>query len=95
MSIFVGYVIFVTAFMDVGCKVLFAIEKLIVFLCERLREFLFPTPQIPDDVYEQICKEASDFIWAMHRPWDLDDMFGEYLCLVNEKCTDKWNELYG
>ena len=28
MSIFLGYIIFVTAFMAVGCIVLFAIEKI-------------------------------------------------------------------
>ena len=61
---------------------------------EQLKEFFFPTPQIPEDVYEQICKEASDFVWAMHRPWGHDDMFAEYMCLVNDMCVDKWNEMY-
>ena len=94
MSIFLGYIIFVTAFMAVGCIVLFAIEKLAVFLYEQLKEFFFPTPQIPEEVYEQICKIASDFVWAKHRSWDYDDMFAEYLCLVNDMCIEKWNEMY-
>ena len=62
---------------------------------QALKEFFYPTPQIPDDVYEQICKEASDFVWAKHRPWDYDDMFAEYMCLVNNMCIEKWNEMYG
>ena len=64
MNIFFGYIAFITAFMAVGCIVLYTLEKLIVFLYEQLKEFFFPTPQIPEDVYEQICKEASDFVWA-------------------------------
>ena len=94
MNILFGYIAFVTTFMVVGYIVLFAIEKLIVFLSKQLKEFFFPTPQIPEDVYEQICKEASDFVWAKHRPWTYDDMFAEYMCLVNDMCIDKWNELY-
>ena len=95
MSIFLGYIVFVAAFMAVGCVVLIFIEMLIIFLYEQLKEFFFPTPQIPDDVYEQICKDASDFVWAVHRPWNHDDMFREYLCLVNDKCIEKWDEMFG
>ena len=95
MNILFTYIDFTTAFMAVGCIVLYALEKIIVFLNEQLKEFFFPTQQIPDDVYEQICKEASDFVCAMHRPWDYDDMFAEYMCLVNDMCIDKWNEMYG
>ena len=95
MNIFFGYIAFITAFMAVGCIVLYAFEKLIVFLYEQLKEFFFPTPQIPEDIYEQICKEASDFVWAIHRPWGHDDMFREYLCLVNDKCIEKWDEMFG
>ena len=60
MNIFFGYIAFVAAFMAVGCIVLYAVEKLIFFLYKQFKEFFFPTPQIPEDVYEQICKEASD-----------------------------------
>ena len=94
MSIFHSYIAFITAIMAVGCIVLYALEKIIVFSCEQLKEFFFPTPQIPEDIYEQICKEASDFVWAMHRPLGHDDMFAEYMCLVNDMCIDKWNDLY-
>ena len=94
MSILFGYIAFITAFMAVGCIVLYALEKLIVFSYEQLKEFFFPTPQIPEDVYEQICKEASDFVWAKHRPWGEDPMFAEYSCLVNDMCIEKWNDLY-
>ena len=52
MSIFLSYIVFVAAFMLIGCIVLYAIEKLIVFLYEQLKELFFPTPQIPEDVYE-------------------------------------------
>ena len=62
MNIFLGYIVFVISFMTVGCIVLYALEKLIVFLYEQLKEFFFPTPQIPEEVYEQICKDASDFV---------------------------------
>ena len=94
MNVFLSYIAFVAAFMAVGCIVLYALEKLIVFLYEQLKEFFFPTPRIPEDVYEQICKEASDFVWAKHRPWVYDDMFAEYMCLVNDMCIEKWNEMY-
>jgi hypothetical protein len=95
MSIFLGYIVFVISFMAVGFIVLYALEKLIVFLYEQLKEFFFPIPQIPEDIYEQICKEASDFVWATHRPWGHDDMFREYLCLVNDKSIEKWDEMFG
>ena len=95
MSIFLGYIVFVSIFMAIGYVVLIAIEKLIIFSYHQLKEFFFPTPQIPEDVYEQICKEASDFVWTKHRPWGEDPMFAEYMCLVNDMCIDKWNELYG
>ena len=94
MNIFLSYIAFIITFMITGCIFLIAIEKLIIFLYEQLKELFFPTPQIPEDIYEQICAEASDFVWAKHRPWGLDDMFAEYLCLVNEMCIDKWNDLY-
>lgn len=94
MILFIGYIAFVTSFMAIGWVVLITFEKLIAFLYEQLKEYFFPTPQIPEDVYEQICKDASDFVWSKHRPWDYDDMFGEYICLVNDKCIQKWNELY-
>ena len=38
MNIFLGYISFVAAFMAVGYIVLFAIEKLAVFLYEQLKE---------------------------------------------------------
>ena len=94
MSIFLSYIVFVSVFMAVGYIVLIAIEKLIIFSCQQLKEFFFPTPQIPEDVYEQICKEASDFVWAKHRPWSYDDMFAEYMSVVNDMCIEKWNDLY-
>ena len=94
MDIFLGYIAFVATFMVFGCIVLIASEKLIIFFYEQLRKFFFPTPQIPEDVYNQICIEASDFVWAIHRPWGHDDMFREYLCLVNDKCIEKWNEMF-
>ena len=95
MNIFLSYLVFVIGFMAVGSIVLFATEKIIISLYKQLKDFIFPTRQIPEDVYEQICKEASDFVWAKHRPWAYDDMFAEYMCLVNDMCIDKWNEMYG
>ena len=94
MDIFLSYIASITAFMAVGSIVLYTVEKLIIFLYEQLKEFFFPTPQIPEDVYEQICKEASDFVWAKHRPWSYDDMFAEYMSVVNDMCIEKWNDLY-
>ena len=94
MNIFLGYIAFITAFMAIACMVLVAIEKLLIFSYEQLKKFFLPTPQIPEGVYENICKEASDFVWAKHRPWSHDDMFAEYMCLVNDMCIDKWNEIY-
>ncbi len=94
MIIFLGYIFFVVVFMAVGCIALYSIEKLIIFSYKQLKEFFLPTPQIPEDVYEQICKEARDFVLTKHRPWGCDDMFGEYLCLVNDMCIQKWNEMF-
>ena len=31
---------------------------------------------------------------AKHRPWGYDDMFAEYMCLVNDMCIEKWDEMY-
>ena len=36
MNIFLGYIAFTTVFMAVGCIVLYALEKLIVFSYEQL-----------------------------------------------------------
>ena len=35
MSVFLGYIAFITAFMAVGCIVLYVVEKLIVFLYKQ------------------------------------------------------------
>jgi hypothetical protein len=57
MNILFGYIAFITAFMAIGTIVLYALEKLIIFSYEQLKEFFFPTPEIPEDVYEQILKK--------------------------------------
>ncbi len=95
MEYLLGYIAFVFCFFLVGTLILFAIEKLLVITFKALKEYFYPTPKLSEEEANKIYKEASDFVHSKHRPWMYDDTFAEYLALVHELSTKRWNELYG
>ena len=95
MEYLLGYIAFTFGFFLIGTIVLFAIEKLLVVAFEALKEYFYPTPQLSEEESNKIYKEASDFVHSKHRPWMYDDTFAEYLALVHELSSKRWNELYG
>ena len=95
MEYLLGYIAFVFCFFLVGTLILFAIEKLIVVAFKALKEYFYPTPKLSEEEANKIYKEASDFVHSKHRPWMYDDTFAEYLALVHELSSKRWNELYG
>ena len=95
MEYLLGYIAFVFGFFLIGTLALFAIEKLLVVAFEALKEYFYPTPKLSEEEANKIYKEASDFVHSKHRPWMYDDTFAEYLCLVNDMCSDKLNKMYG
>ena len=95
MEYLLGYIAFVFCFFLVGTLILFAIEKLLIVAFETLKEYFYPTPKLSEEEANKIYKEASDFVHSKHRPWMYDDTFAEYLALVHELSSKRWNELYG
>ena len=95
MEYLLGYIAFVFCFFLVGTLILFAVEKLLVAAFEALKEYFYPTPKLSEEEANKIYKEASDFVHSKHRPWMYDDTFAEYLAVVHELSTKRWNELYG
>ena len=95
MEYLLGYIAFVFCFFLVGTLILFAIEKLVVVSFKALKEYFYPTPKLSEEEANKIYKAAADFVHSKHRPWMYDDTFAEYLAVVHELSTKKWNELYG
>ena len=95
MEYLLGYIAFVFGFFMIGTLALFAIEKLLVVAFEALKEYFYPTPRLSEEEANKIYNKASDFVHSKHRPWMYDDTFAEYLAVVHELSTKKWNELYG
>lgn len=95
MEYLLGYIAFVFCFFLAGTLTLFAIEKLLVVTFKALKEYFYPTPKLSEEEANKIYKEASDFVHSKHRPWMYDDTFAEYLALVHELSSKRWNELYG
>ena len=95
MEYLLGYIAFVFCFFLVGTLTLFAIEKLLVVTFEAVKKYFYPTPKLSEEEANKIYKEASDFVHSKHRPWMYDDTFAEYLALVHELSSKRWNELYG
>ena len=46
-----------------------------------LKEYFFPTPQLPDEIMDEIEQEAHEFIWNMHRCEEPD--MGDYYIAIN------------
>ena len=95
MEYLLGYIFFVFGFFFIGTLILFAIEKLLVVAFKASKEYFYPTPKLSEEEANKIYKEASDFVHSKHRPWMYDDTFAEYLTVVNELSSKRWNELYG
>ena len=70
-------------------------RKIISCGFRALKEYFYPTPKLSEEEANKIYKEASDFVHSKHRPWMYDDTFAEYLAVVHELSTKRWNELYG
>ena len=94
MEVLFGYLLFVSCFFFIGTLILLAVEKLLVFAFEALKEYFYPTPKLSEEEANKIYKQASDFVHSKHRPWMYDDTFSEYLALVHEMSKKKWDELY-
>ena len=89
----ISYLIFFFIFIIVGSALLeflfWAIEKSFNYL----REYFFPTPQLPDEIIDAIEQEAHDFVWNMHRVGDEPEM-GEYYRVVNYLYRKKYAEYF-
>jgi hypothetical protein len=95
MEYLLGYIVFVFCFFLVGTLFLFILEKLLVLAFEAIIEYFYPSPKLSEHEIDKIYKEAADFVHSKHRPWIYDDTFAEYLALVHELSSKRWNELYG
>ena len=76
------------AFVVFSLCVLWSICKYIFI---EIKDYL-TRPRYP--VYSQkelelIYKEASEFVYSKHRPWDCDDGFAEYLWICHELGKDR------
>ena len=61
----------------------------------RIKEFFFPTPTLPHWVQTKVLKEAAEFVHSKHRPWDSDNLFGEYIWVAHERMCIKWDKVFG
>ena len=95
MEFLLSYLLFVFCFFLIGTLILFVIEKFLVITFEALKEYFCPTPKLSEEEANKIYKAAADFVHSKHRPWMYDDTFAEYLAVVHELSTKRWNELYG
>ena len=89
------YLAFIFVFMTVGMVLLNIIFWSIEKSFNYLKEYFFPTPQLPDEIIDAIEQEAHDFVWNMHRVGDGPEM-GEYYrvlnCLYQKKYADYFGE---
>ena len=61
----------------------------------RIKDFFFPTPTLPCWVQTKVLKEAAEFVHSKHRPWDGDNLFGEYIWVAHERMCIKWDKAFG
>ena len=87
------YFIFFFVYMTLGVAILeflfWSIEKSFNYL----KEYFFPTPQLPDEIIDAIEQEAHDFVWNMHRVGD-EPNFGEYMQVVHYLYYKKYDEYF-
>ena len=60
----------------------------------RIKEFFFPTPALPHWVQTKVWKEAAEFVHSKHRPWNNDNLFGEYIWVAHERVCIKWDKAF-
>ena len=101
MLIFINAIVFCLGFsiiIALGAIYVFLIDPPIEFckiLFWRIREFFFPTPTLPDWLQTMVLKEAAEFVHSKHRPWDHDNLFGEYIWVVHERMCIEWDKAFG
>ena len=87
------YFIFFFVFMTLGVAILeflfWSIEKSFNYL----KEYFFPSPQLPDEMWDEIEQEAHDFVWNMHRVGDKPEL-GEYWGVVHYLYNKKYDECF-
>ena len=73
----------------------YELKRIVENIACRIKDFFYPTPILPEDVRDRILREAADFVRAKHRPWDGDELFGEYLWVGPERLRLAWRKMYG
>ena len=93
MLIFLSYLLFVFVLIILGTAILefifWAIEKSF----DYLKEFFFPTPELPSEILDEIELEAHGFVWSMHRVGDEPEM-GEYYRVLKYLYNKKYAEYF-
>ena len=102
-----GMLIFINAIIYcIGISIIIALGTIYVFLIDppiefckslfwRVREFFFPSPALPDWLQTMVFKEAAEFVHSKHRPWDHDNLFGEYIWVAHERLCIEWDKAFG
>ena len=87
------YLIFILIFMTLGVAILeflfWAIEKSFNYL----KEYFYPTLELPDEILDAIEQEADDFFWNMHRVDDELEI-GEYYRVLQYFYNKKYAEYF-
>ncbi len=93
MITFFNYLIIVSVFMTLGVAILeflfWAIEKSFNYL----KEYFFPTPELPKAILDAIELEAHEFIWSMHRCEEPD--MEDYHEVIKHLYKQKYVEHFG
>ena len=91
--VIINYFIFFFVYMVLGAAILeflfWSIEKSFNYL----KEYFFPTPQLPDEIMDAIEQQAYDFIWSMHRCEEPD--MGDYFVAIKYLYKQKYGEYFG
>ena len=95
MEFFLGYILFLIITFSLFYLFLFTVKALSKYIYRNVKLFFNPPPQLSEEMRDQVLTEAADFVHSKHRPWQLDDMFAEYLEVSAWMLNKKWEELYG
>ena len=90
----IGIVLMVTSIVIYGFLI-YPLIDICKSLFWRVEEFFCPTPELPEWAREMILKEAADFVHSKHRPWDHDNLFGEYIWVASERLCIEWKKAFG
>ena len=91
---YIGIVLIVTSIVIYGFLI-YPLIDICKSLFWRIEELFFPTPELPEWAREMILKEAADFVHSKHRPWDHDNLFGEYIWVASERLCIEWKKAFG